>query len=266
VNPTTRRQKAREPTATNEKYLKAIYILGLDGDRLTGARLARWMGVSTPTVSTIIARLVRDELVLPDMRSIRLTQQGLKSAEGVLRRHHILERWLMEALGLGWARVHAEACMLEYALSPAVVERMAAMLGSCETCPHGNQLPDRRVASSQPVIPLAHAAVGCEIMLEGIAEPAEDDSQLLEHLYREGLLPGVTLRVVAVCSSVGTLTVAHTTRSPHDGGMPSKGSARTSVLGLEAASKLTVRVLRAGTSGPPKAEGTRAPVGERIQT
>lgn len=262
TSPRGRWQRPAESTATIEKYIKAIYLLGEGGARVTGIQLAQRTGVSAPTVSATIARLARVGLLVPKVRGAYLTQRGRKLAEDLLCRHHLLERWLFEVLGVDWAHVHAEACALEHALTPAVVERMAAMVGSCETCPHGNPLPGRCAASPQPVIPLARAATDCEIVLDRIAEGAEDDSLLLEYLHRERLLPGVRLRVVSASPSVGTLIVSHCAGSRRDEVVANEGASRSTVLGLEAAAKMMVRVIGAATDGPTCSQADRLLVSE----
>ena len=109
---------------------------------MIGVRLAERIGVSAPTMTETLKRMVGQGYVVVDNRKeISLTENGREVAESVVRRHRLSERWLTDVLGLDWAKAHQEACKLEHAISAEVEERLARMLEHPSTCPHGNPIP-----------------------------------------------------------------------------------------------------------------------------
>ena len=112
-----------------ESYLETIYNMGMEGDVVIGARLAEKFGVAPPTVTETLKRMVRDGYIEMDSRrQVTLTPKGVAHAEGVLRRHRLTERFLVDMLGMQWHQVHEEATRLEHYISGAVEERVVASL------------------------------------------------------------------------------------------------------------------------------------------
>lgn len=220
------RRKA-EATASVQDYLAAIYDLASSGTPVIGARLARHLGVSAPAVTEALQRMARAGYVrLGADREVTLTRKGRAMAEVMARRHRLLERWLTDILGLDWAEAHEEAHRLEHALSPRVEDRLAAILGMPTTCPHGNPIPGMPRRAPTHAFPLDQAPEGSTVVVDRITEEAEADRKLLEHLWREGVRPGTTLRIEEVAPWAGTITTA--------------GDGRRIVLGLSAAAKIWV--------------------------
>jgi DtxR family Mn-dependent transcriptional regulator len=227
IRPAAGRRAARPPTpsASTEDYLAAIYDLGGTGRPVIGARLARHMRVSPPTVTETLHRLARvGYLRVGPGKEIQLTRRGQAVAEGMARRHRLLERWLTDVLGLNWTEAHDEAHRLEHALSPRVEDRLAAILGMPSTCPHGNPIPGMAGPPTTRPFPLDQAPEGATVTVERITEEAEADRKLLEHLWRSGVRPGTRLTILEVAPWAGTIT------------MESEG--RGIVLGLPAAGKI----------------------------
>jgi len=107
---------ARETTPAIQDYLGAIYDLAGSDKPVIGARLARYMHLSAPSIAEALRRMQKDGYVRVEGRKeIRLTSKGLGIAETVARRHRLIERWLTDVLGLDWARAHDEAHRLEQA-------------------------------------------------------------------------------------------------------------------------------------------------------
>ena len=99
---------------TTEMYLKVIYEMMEDGVAPLRARIVERLGHSGPTVSQTISRMERDELLsLEDDRKISLTEQGMRAATEVIRKHRLAERLLTDIIGLPWYEVHDEACRWE---------------------------------------------------------------------------------------------------------------------------------------------------------
>ena len=146
-----------ETTPAIQDYLGAIYDLAGSEKPVIGARLARHMHLSAPSITEALRRMQKDGYVRLDRKKeIRLTTKGLGMAETMARRHRLLERWLTDVLGLDWSRAHDEAHRLEHALSPVVEEKLAELLGMPSTCPARQSDPRHarpRGAPSDPAEP-----------------------------------------------------------------------------------------------------------------
>jgi DtxR family Mn-dependent transcriptional regulator len=216
-----------ETTPAIQDYLGAIYDLAGSDKPVIGARLARYMHVSAPSITEALRRMQKDGYVrLDGKKEIRLTSRGLTIAETMARRHRLLERWLTDVLGLDWARAHDEAHRLEHALSPVVEERLAELLGMPSTCPHGNPIPGMPAPEAHHPVPLGLAAAGQTLVVDRITEEAEADRQLLRFLWESGIRPGSRLTVVEVAPYAGTISVTL--------------EGRTITMGLAASNKIWV--------------------------
>src|SRR5437763_16946999 len=153
---------------------------------MTGANLSRAMQLSAPTVHEMIGRLERDGYIVRDSdKSIAFTDTGAEHAEGIVRRHRLIERFLTDVLGVPWDEVHEEAERLEHAMSPVLEERMRVAIGDAKTCPHGHSI----VAGARlPGVPLADVEVGASVRILRFENEAED---LLHYLKASGLEPGL---------------------------------------------------------------------------
>ncbi len=127
-----------------EDYLKAVYSLNENGEAAGTTELARTLDVQPASVSGMIRRLAEDGLVAHEpYRGVRLTEAGSAVAVSVVRRHRIIESFLVRQLGFPSAEVHEEAERLEHAASDRLVERMAEAMGDPHTDPHGTPIPAR---------------------------------------------------------------------------------------------------------------------------
>ncbi|MGO8904398.1 MAG: metal-dependent transcriptional regulator [Solirubrobacteraceae bacterium] len=173
-------------TVAEEEYLQSLFWLQEAGLPMTGANVARAMQLSAPTVHEMVGRLERDGYITRDSdRTIAFTTTGAEYAEGIVRRHRLIERFLTDVLGVPWDEVHEEAERLEHAMSPVLEERMLAAIGDAKTCPHGHPI----VAGARPVgVPLADVEVGASVRVLRFENEAED---LLRYLKSSGLEPGL---------------------------------------------------------------------------
>ena len=127
---------------------------------MTGANVARAMQLSAPTVHEMIGRLERDGYITRGAdKALAFTDNGREHAEGVVRRHRLIERFLTDVLGIPWDEVHEEAERLEHAMSPVLEERMLAAIGDAKTCPHGHPI---NVGERIVGVPLADVEVGAK--------------------------------------------------------------------------------------------------------
>jgi len=171
-------------TVAEEEYLQMIFWLQEAGLPMTGANLVRAMQLSAPTVHEMIGRLERDGYISrgPD-KVLAFTPEGYEHAEGVVRRHRLIERFLTDVLGIPWDEVHEEAERLEHAMSPVLEERMLAAIGDARTCPHGHPL---RAGDRTAGVPLADVSPGAEVTILRFENEAED---VLHYLRDAGLEP-----------------------------------------------------------------------------
>jgi DtxR family Mn-dependent transcriptional regulator len=173
-------------TVGEEEYLQILFWLQEAGLPMTGANVARAMQLSAPTVHEMIGRLERDGYITRGAdRAIAFTPQGAEHAEGIVRRHRLIERFLTDVLGVPWDEVHEEAERLEHAMSPVLEERMLAAIGDAKTCPHGHPL---EAGARLPGVPLADVEVGASVRVLRFENEAED---LLRYLKASGIEPGM---------------------------------------------------------------------------
>lgn len=173
-------------TIAEEEYLQILFWLQEAGLPMTGANLARAMQLSAPTVHEMVGRLERDGYITRDKaKSIAFTTTGAQHAEGIVRRHRLIERFLTDVLHIPWDEVHEEAENLEHGMSPVLEERMLAAIGDAKTCPHGHPIvAGARLAG----VPLADVEIGAAVRVLRFENEAEE---LLHYLKSSGLEPGL---------------------------------------------------------------------------
>jgi DtxR family Mn-dependent transcriptional regulator len=197
-----------EISSATEDYLRTIYALEEEIQPVIAARVADEMSVSASTMVSTLRRLQREGYVKVERRKeIRLTAEGKKVAERILRRHFLIERFLTDLLGLDWVKAHQEAHRLEHAVSQEVEERLAKLLSHPTTCPHGNPIPGRTSARQQKGSPLHQVPAGQQVELEYITEGGERDARLLGFLQQHGLVPGTKVQVLDVAPSLGIMSL-----------------------------------------------------------
>jgi DtxR family Mn-dependent transcriptional regulator len=195
-------------TPITEEYLEAIYMLADEGQTVISARLSKLLRVSPPTVTATLRRLLRDGLVCFGMhKEVLLTAKGKETAEQLMRRHRLVERWLTDVLGMGWAQSDAEAHHLEHALSPEVEARLNKLLGYPSTCPHGNRIPGNPPPDDKGWRQLSAYDPGSRVEIKRVAEPAENAVDVLYFVEARGLVPGAIIELVDRGSNEGSLTV-----------------------------------------------------------
>ncbi len=182
-------------TRASEDFLKAIYALTTTGEPVTTGGLAHRLGVSSPSVSAMIRRLEGELLVeRPRGAELRLTEPGERAALRVVRRHRLLETFLAHALDLSWDEVHAEAELLEHALSDRLEECIDVALGRPTHDPHGDPIPPRDGRHDEHYGDRLDAvAVGTVFLVQRVSDR---DSEALRHLGARGVVPGAQLEVV----------------------------------------------------------------------
>lgn len=183
-------------TSTVEDYLKTIL---LEQQRTSGAlvsmgQIASALRVTNGTVTAMMKTLADSGLVAYEPYSgVRLTSAGAQLAGHVLRRHRLVELFLVKVLGLDWSEVHDEAERLEHVISERLVERMDEMLGYPTVDPHGDPIPGPRGTVEEPTLPsLLLCPTGSPRRVARITDQSPEFLRLAE---ARGLMPG---RVVTV--------------------------------------------------------------------
>jgi DtxR family Mn-dependent transcriptional regulator len=186
------------PTPTVENYLKQIYLeqqAADDVDELVPmGKLAVAMNVVPGTATSMIKALADSGLVDYEPRGgARLTRGGRQLALHVLRRHRLVELFLVKVLGLDWSEVHDEAEELEHAISDKVLDRIDALLGHPAVDPHGDPIPTAKgKVGDTPIASLADCPLNRPVK---VARVIAQDPPFLQFLHRCRLTPGTTVRV-----------------------------------------------------------------------
>ncbi len=198
---------------TTEMYLRTIFELTEEGIVPLRARIAERLAQSGPTVSETVARMERDGLVtLSDGRRLTLTDEGLRLATGVMRKHRLAECLLVDVIGLPWEDVHIEACRWEHVISESVERRLAELLHYPVRCPHGNVIPGlaelgiresaadgAAAAADQPDVAMTAIATSepSQVVVQRISEQLQSDAALMLKLKNIGIQPGREVTLVA---------------------------------------------------------------------
>ena len=184
-------------TSTVENYLKNLWLeqRAAAGGMVSMGRLATAMNVVPGTATSMVKTLADSGLVQYEPRSgVKLTHSGEQLALHVLRRHRLLEVFLVKILGLDWSTVHDEADQLEHAVSDRVLERIDSLLGHPTVDPHGDPIPS---AKGQLDEPARRSLADCPIGVpQRVARVLDQDPEFLKFLERQGLIPGATLSVL----------------------------------------------------------------------
>jgi DtxR family Mn-dependent transcriptional regulator len=189
-----------------EEYLEAIHSLEEEGTEVIQARLAQRLRHSAPSVSEMVRRLREDGYVTSTGRALRLTGEGRRRAESVVRKHRLAERLLTDVIGLEWHKAHLEAGRWEHVISDEVEQRLVELLGHPATCPHGNPIPGAPSPAVARQVPLANAVPGDRVRLERVTEQVEIDQESCRYLSVHGFVPGISAEVRARAPD-GTLTL-----------------------------------------------------------
>ena len=217
------------PTSTVEDYLKRIYLeqqLAPDSRVPTG-QIAQALGVTPGTATAMIKALSDSRLVDHEpYAGVRLTDAGKKLAVHVVRRHRLVELFLVEVIGMNWSEVHAEAEVLEHAVSDRLVERIDDMLGRPAADPHGDPIP---TAMGELVAdPARESLVACPLGAPRVVARVTDQrADFLRLVESHGLVPGRGVVVTSRDELLDTVEV-----------LPDRGTPLR--LGFRAASRVWV--------------------------
>ena len=198
------------PSLTVENYLKAILQIGhrTGGEVVATGQLAEELGVSPGTVTSMLKTLGESKLArYTPYEGATLTGEGHALALRMLRRHRLIELFLVRTLGLSWDQVHEEAEHMEHAVSDSLVDAIDAYLGRPATDPHGDPIPTAEGemrGGDIEVVPLPDCPVGTKIRLARVTNQGSD---FLRFLSDAGLEIGRVGVVTANSPAAGLVTV-----------------------------------------------------------
>lgn len=185
------------PTSTVEDYLKCILLEEQEApeSRVGTGRIALALGVAPASVTAMLKTLADSGLVGYEPYSgVCLTSAGRQLALHVLRRHRLVELFLVRVMGMDWSEVHEEAELLEHTVSDRLLQRMDEILGQPEVDPHGDPIPTAGgEVQEQELADLSICPVDEDLVVARVGNQNVDFLQLVE---REGLKPGSRLRVI----------------------------------------------------------------------
>lgn len=199
-------------TGPVEDYLKAIYELERGGEPAATNDLAIHLSVAPASVTGMVRRLADQGLCTHERyRGVRLTAHGRLGALRTLRRHRVIEAYLVKALGYRWDEVHDEAERLEHAASNDLIDRMAEAIGEPATDPHGAPIPSREGSVKEAQYrALSELDPG---MVADVMQVEDEDPELLRYLTELAIAPGSVVRITARAPFGGPITVQVDKRS-----------------------------------------------------
>ncbi|MGB5527796.1 MAG: metal-dependent transcriptional regulator [Gemmatimonadota bacterium] len=184
----------REHSRAVEDYLKAIFKLQGENLPVSTTALAAELDRSAASVTNMVKGLAEQGLLDHEpYRGVRLTPQGESTALRIIRRHRVIETYLIERLGYTWDGVHDEAERLEHAASDGLIDRMARALGDPDEDPHGAPIPSSDgVIASRDLVSLTELPTGVDAV---VREVSDEDSGRLRELAAAGFLLGTNVVV-----------------------------------------------------------------------
>ncbi|WJH23214.1 metal-dependent transcriptional regulator [Pseudarthrobacter defluvii] len=199
--------KTSAPSSSIEDYVKVIYSFTEWQDKpITSSQLAQRLGVANSSVSEMVRKLKDQGLVdHKPYSAVALTESGLRLALAMVRRHRLIETYLVQRLGYSWDEVHDEAEQLEHAVSDTFIERVAAKLGDPKRDPHGDPIP---TADGQVLMPRAHLLAELDEGHSGrITRISDDNPELLRYLAAQDIDLDADVEVVGRRPFGGALVV-----------------------------------------------------------
>ena len=225
----------RRLSDTVEDYLKVIYDLSADNQRVGTGQIAEMLGISPASVTDMFQRLAGEDPPLLDYvkhQGVALTEDGRKAALETIRHHRLLELFLHEVLGYSWDEVHVEAERLEHVISEEFEERVAAVLGDPQWGLHGKPIPSRNLEMPDlDTCILQDLRPGQGGQIHSVND---DDPGFLRYLESLELIPGASFDVIDY--------------SPYDNNLhlQIKGNDDVVVLGTNVTAQIRVEVLDSG--------------------
>ena len=189
-----------------EDFLKAVYLLQQEQDRVQTSVLAEALNITAPSTTEMAKKLAKANLVVHEpYRGIRLTPAGEHVALEIVRNHRLLELFLVQALGYSWDEVHEEAERLEHAVSDRLIQRITEYLGNPRYDPHGDPIPGPTgELTRRELTPLSEWPVGEKGVVARLRDQAPE---MLRYLAGKGLVVGAEIQMIKADPFDGPITL-----------------------------------------------------------
>lgn len=182
-------------TLTEENYLKALFHLSTENPAVSVLDLSKSLDIKMPTVNSMVKKLAAKGLVLYEKyKPLRLTEEGRRSAGLIIRKHRLVEMFLVEKMGFGWDEVHEVAEQLEHIQSPKLFQKIDEILNHPKVDPHGSPIPDEKgVIAVQNFVALSECTPGTLYRFMAVGS---SDDRFLRQIDRLGFRLGDTIRIL----------------------------------------------------------------------
>lgn len=171
-------------TEEQEDYLKAIFGLNGTTDYVSNKNLAHDLDIKPSSVSEMMLRLKKDDYVdIRPYKGVKLTQKGLNHTANIIKRHRLIERFLIEELEYSWDEVHEEAEILEHRVSDRFIDKIDKLMGYPDTCPHGGIIPRENQIEERYNTSLNEFELGDDVEIKRVM----DYVNLLDYLSNQEL-------------------------------------------------------------------------------
>lgn len=189
-------------TKNREDYIKAIFQFEEKNEVITNKILAKTLDVAPASVSQMISKLVKAELII-DKNSLKLTKEAIEIGKEIVSNHRLWEAFLLNFLGYEWQDVHDDAELLEHVTSPLLKEKLNKFLEYPKTCPHGGIIYFNQEAETQKLISL----VNIDKNVKAIITRFTDDKNLLAYVREKGLKINDQIEVIDYNSNTKIYTL-----------------------------------------------------------
>ncbi|MBX2953326.1 MAG: metal-dependent transcriptional regulator [Leadbetterella sp.] len=182
-------------TLTEENYLKALFHLSVENPEVSVLDLSKSLDIKMPTVNSMVKKLAsKGQVRYEKYKPLQLTEEGRRSAGLIIRKHRLVEMFLVEKMGFGWDEVHEVAEQLEHIRSPKLFRKIDEILNHPKTDPHGSPIPDEKgEIAVQNFVTLSEGSPG--ILYRFMAVGSSDD-RFLRQIDRLGFKLGDTIRIL----------------------------------------------------------------------
>lgn len=195
-------------TPNKEDYIKAIFELGGETSVVSNKKLVQALSVSAASVTEMNARLLKEDLITyTPYQGVKLTENGLRVAHKLIRKHRLWEVFLSEKLGYDWNEVHADADLLEHVSSDFLIDRLDIFLGEPRFDPHGGVIPNKDGTTQEmDHLPLVEADPGVHFTIKEV----DDQEDFLKYLLSKNVKLGDEYILKDIEPYEGPLTIANT--------------------------------------------------------
>lgn len=192
--------------STAEDYIKQIYNLQESRVKVSTRNLAGLLGISMPSVSEMIKKLTeKGYITSKPYHGFKLTTKGENLALNQIRKHRLLEHFMIKTLGYEWEEVHNEAEILEHAVTEKFINRLEYILGFPKFDPHGHPIPDKNGRMKNLIsFPLSEATTGENYIISAVNDRSKE---VLKYLKDIGIKLNSKLKKTEVLTIDGSVII-----------------------------------------------------------